>query len=59
MLPPNHNDKLRPDYKKWVVDGQCMPQEAASLILGIDPVKNLTIFDHVNTAYKEPNKYLQ
>lgn len=37
MLPPNQNDKLRLDYKKWVVDGLCAPQTAASLMLGLNP----------------------
>jgi len=31
------NEPFEPDYKKWVVTGECIPQIAASLILGINP----------------------
>lgn len=33
----NDNERSELDYKMWVVDGECTPQAAASLILGLDP----------------------
>ena len=53
----NVNEKLEPDYKRWVVDGICMPQIAASLILGINPdiciIKDRSNWQNVTIRVKE------
>ena len=53
------NEQLKPDYKKWVVSGQRMPQVVASLILGVNP--DIAVFEdpkdwqHVDIRVHEVN----
>jgi len=51
---------LKPDYARWVVDGQCTPQVAACLILNVNPdiciVKNSSDYRNVTIRVTEADQ---